>query len=335
MLGLLVVLFNTFVLEETLPQAQAKQWSGWAELLKDSSPLGYHRALRLWCYPHASQQTHNQALAVAAGKCEAQQLEQEEDAGDGPCTPRVEPEEELPRRARVLRVILVSSLLGAFGSGVFTLSNNVLLGALHYKQEQLVFLGVFSKLIAVPSGLLAALLLPTIGCYCAWVGGSLLTVVGFGCFTTLGYYGPYVCMFIWTVAFSFIKPAIMVYLSFGLRKEDQAKGIAILAVLDLLPAAFAPPIFTAVFFDPNSDQTTAFVLAGGVFLLSSMIVGFGLPRDMEAARLGSEKSLHAAPNIATSSVVQGETEEDARRTRAHLATSMMPASNTAGRNILL
>ena len=321
-----MVLFNIFVLEETLPQSQAKQWGGWAEFLKDSNPLGCHRALRLWCYPlrGASQQAHTHALAVVAEKCEAEHLQQKQDAGNSvPCKSRFKPEQELLRRARVLRVILVSSLLGAFGSGVFTLSNNVLLGALHYKQEQLVFLGVFSKVVAVPSGLLAALLLPTIGCYRAWVGGSLLTVVGFGCFTTLGYYGPYVCMFIWTVAFSFIKPAVMVYLSIGLHKEDQAKGIAMLAVLDILPAVFAPPIFTALFFDPNSKQTTAFVLAGGVFLLNSMIVGFGLPHDMEAARRGSENKLYAAPNIATRNVAESEKQEDARGTRVHLATSRL------------
>ena len=40
--------------------------------------------------------------------------------------------------------------------------------------------------------------------------------------------GPFVTMFIWTVAFAFIKPAVMVYLSVGLRKEDQAKGVAVL-----------------------------------------------------------------------------------------------------------
>ena len=86
---------------------------------------------------------------------------------------------------------------------------------------------------------------------------------------------------------------VSVYLSAGLRKEDQAKGIAILAVLDILLAAVAPPIFTALFFDPNSKQTTAFLFAGAIFLLITMVVGFGLPRDAETSRIGSDNRFHA------------------------------------------
>ena len=47
----------------------------------------------------------------------------------------------------------------------------------------------------------------------------------------------------------------MVYLSQGLHKADQAKGVAVLGVLDILPAIIGGPFFTAVFFDPNSTQT--------------------------------------------------------------------------------
>lgn len=320
MFGVFVMLFIIFVLEETLPHSQAKEWAGWREFLNDSNPLRYHRLLRLWCCParqHAEDQASAAAVTLASNEStqgsesalldeqrtesrhtSEEETEHDQASSDGfACAFPPEPAEMILRRTQVLRVILVSSLLGAFGSGVFALSNNVLLGALHYKQEELVFLGVFSKVLAVPSGLLAAALLPTIGCYCAWVSGSLLTVVGFGCFTTLGYYGPYVCMFIWTLAFSFIKPAVMVYLSIGLRKEDQAKGVAILAVLDILPAAFAPAFFTAVFFDPSSTQTTAFVFAGGVFLLMAMIVGFGLPHNVEVTSLDNETRLHAEPKM--------------------------------------
>jgi hypothetical protein len=35
-------------------------------------------------------------------------------------------------------------------------------------------------------------------------------VVGFLCFTTMGYTGPFITMFVWTVSFAFIKPAVMV-----------------------------------------------------------------------------------------------------------------------------
>ena len=39
----------------------------------------------------------------------------------------------------------------------------------------------------------------------------------------------------------------MVYLSQGLHKADQAKGVAVLGVLDILPAIIGGPFFTAVF----------------------------------------------------------------------------------------
>lgn len=312
MFGVLVMLFIIFVLEETLPRSHAKKWSGWGEFMKDVSPLGYRPALRLWCCPftqHVRGKMHTETVEMTDQSAQEQgnkgeagnDLDQAEAVDtDVAYASEREPEEEIVRRARVLRVILVVSLLSAFGSGVFALSNNVLLGALHYKQEELVFLGVFSKIVAVPSGLLAAALLPSIGCYCAWVGGLLLAVVGFGCFTTLGYYGPYVCFFIWTVAFAFIKPAVMVFLSIGLRKEDQAKGIATLAVLDILPAAFAPAFFTAVFFDPNSTQTTAFMLAGALFLLTALIVAFGLPRHVEIPGWGSQTTMNVEPGTIAS-----------------------------------
>lgn len=284
--GVAVMLFIIFVLEETLPALQQKQWAGWAELLKDASPLGggSRDALKLWCC-----QQDPEPIA------RSEESSDDDDGGSTPAGGGAALEQVKLRRARVLRVILATSLLGAFGTGVFSLANNVLLGALHYKQEELVFLGVFSKAVSIPAALLAALVLPKLGCYYAWLGGSMGTVLGFLCFTTLGYWGPFVTMFIWTVAFAFIKPAVMVYLSVGLRKEDQAKGVAVLGVLDILPAVFGGPFFTAVFFDPNSKQTQAFCFAGLIFVAVSLIIGCGLPKDAEELAIIGAAAPEPAP----------------------------------------
>ena len=69
------------------------------------------------------------------------------------------------------------------------------------------FLGIFSKVVAIPAALSAALIVPAIGCYWSWVLGSCAASLGFLCFTTLGHWGPYATMLIWTLSFSLVKPA--------------------------------------------------------------------------------------------------------------------------------
>ena len=179
--GVAVLGFIYCFLEETLPPERAKPWGGWGELGRDLSPFspGYRHGLRLWC----------STPEPAAGETEA----------------------SVRLRGRVLRIILVSSLLAAFAAGVFSLAANVLLGALHFKQEELVFLGIFSKVVAIPAALSAALIVPAIGCYWSWVLGSCAASLGFLCFTTLGHWGPYVTMLIWTLSFSLVKPASYVH----------------------------------------------------------------------------------------------------------------------------
>jgi hypothetical protein len=150
--GLFVMLFTIFVLEETLPPSRAKQWGGWGELLKDASPWGYRHAIRLWCCPVPQKQQPEpepepepepatlssddstevasvalQTVAAAAGASSS--------SSEGWSAPKARRGDAEAQRGKVLRVILVTSLLGAFGEGVFSLANNVLLGALHYKQE--------------------------------------------------------------------------------------------------------------------------------------------------------------------------------------------------------
>ena len=51
-------------------------------------------------------------------------------------------------------------------------------------------------------------------------------------------------------------------------------------MLDILPAVFGGPFFTAVFFDPNSKQTQAFFFAGLIFVVTSLIIAVGLPKDV-------------------------------------------------------
>ena len=118
----------------------------------------------------------------------------------------------------------------------------------------------------------------------------------------------------------------MVYLSQGLHKADQAKGVAVLGVLDILPAIIGGPFFTAVFFDPNSTQTgehnaagldfvrrleeqtnnsacwaaAAFYVAGLLFGVCTALVALGMPREPGGAaeREGSPTAAQPAALVA-------------------------------------
>jgi hypothetical protein len=51
--------------------------------------------------------------------------------------------------------------------------------------------GMFGRALLVPASLLAAVLLPRIGCYWAWVLSSFGSALAFMALSTLGFYGPY------------------------------------------------------------------------------------------------------------------------------------------------
>ena len=131
------------------------------------------------------------------------------------------------------------------------------------------------------------------------------------------------------------------YLSIGLRKEDQAKGVAVLGVLDILPAVFGGPFFTAVFFDPNSKQTRAFAFAGAIFLVISIIIGCGLPRDAEQLAVEDDETAVASgkkgvveTNVAAGAARQSEVgaavAEDAHGSIPAAGGTMGAAGKTEG-----
>jgi MFS family permease len=175
----LMMLFVCCALRETLPREHTKPWAGCRVLLHDLVPAP---GVKLWCNRrlcccccggggggggHRPRTRRRRGVGVAEAAPETDsQSHGAPSLGawtpDAVCEGTLKTTVQLGAAAavtagahtdqqiRILRVILVASLLMAFAKGVEALWNNVLLGALHWHQEELVFLSA-SSLLCDPS----------------------------------------------------------------------------------------------------------------------------------------------------------------------------------------
>jgi hypothetical protein len=258
MVSVVTVLFIYCMIEESM--ASPKLWTGWREFSLDVLPCRggvngrYLDGCGLWCYRSKGTRSDNQ-------------------------------------RVRILRSIVVMAGFGVFFEGVLTLKNSILLGPMHFKQEEgLIYISWAAKVATIAAAPLSAFVTPRIGAKWAIMLGGVLKVLGYLAFPSFGQNGPYAQAVLTCMGGAFSDPAQMIYIASALGEKNQARGISALFIMLFIPGIFGGPIFTGVFYDPNTFNTPAWMSAGLGTALTFAFVFFYLPNDPDAHRKLAEQA---------------------------------------------
>ena len=135
-------------------------------------------------------------------------------------------------------------------------------GVMHFLQEEKIYVSLATKLYVVVGAVSASWLLPKIGPFHATVGGLVLIGLGPVAFVSLpGKMGAYVSPLLSTLGSSIQGPAGTMYMASVFQPSDITRFQGTISTLVILPALFAGPTFTALFYGDKARMDQGFLSA--------------------------------------------------------------------------
>ena len=165
-------------------------------------------------------------------------------------------------------------------AGCYSMSANYMMGQLHYRQEDTIPVNFAGRVFAIAGGGIGVMLTPRLGAQKTMALGFGLTALAPLMFVTTGEAGPYFEKLCSAIGNTIMRPPLMMYLGAALQATDLSRAQSAASILQVIPAIFAPGIFTALFYGDKTRMDVGYVV-GSILLFANVPVAlFMFPKNL-------------------------------------------------------
>jgi MFS family permease len=239
-----VMVFIWFLVPETM--ANPKPWPGVREFLRDILPL--EPCCRGGGGGEGSAPVPDSTGYGAAVWCR------------GPDEPGSNAEGAAERK-KVMNAYLAIQFLIHLSNGVQALDGNMMLGPMHFKQEERIYVSLVSKAFVVIGAAVGAVTLPKYGPWKNILAGCILAVMGPLTYAILpGQIGGYLKPMLLNSGASLVQPAGVMYIAAVMPPEDLARTQGMLFFFTTIANALGP-VYTVVYYGAGDLMREGYAFA--------------------------------------------------------------------------